>query len=99
MEPQVITPAQRRYLKQLAHHLKPLMQMGKDGPTEAFLKQLVEQIEIHELIKVRILDACMAEKAEILAAFERAGVTFVQKVGHVYTVFHQKEKDSQVTLP
>ena len=99
MEPVSLTSAQRRYLKQLSHHLKPLLQMGKEGASPKFLRELDDQISIHELIKVRILDNCMAEKEEILAGFAGLGVTFVQKVGHVYTVFRQKEEDSALELP
>ena len=99
MEPVTLTSAQRRYLKQLSHHLKPLLQMGKEGPSAKFMREVDDQIAIHELIKVRILDNCMADKEEILAGFATAGVTFVQKVGHVYTVFRQKEEESQLTLP
>ena len=54
---------------------------------------------MHELIKIRILNNCEYTKAEIEGAFGEAGITLVQKVGHVYTVFRQREEDSQLTLP
>ncbi|MDJ0837625.1 MAG: ribosome assembly RNA-binding protein YhbY [Acidobacteriota bacterium] len=98
-EAMTLNSAQRRYLKQLAHHLKPLLQMGKDGPSAGFIGQLNEQIENHELIKIRILNNCEYTKSEIETAFAGAGITLVQKVGHVYTVFRQKEEDSQLSLP
>jgi len=94
-----LTPTQRRYLKQLAHPLKPLMQMGKEGPSSNFMAQLVEQLSAHELIKVRILGNCLTDIAVIKAALEAADVTFVQKVGHVMTVLKQKEEDSILSLP
>ena len=94
-----LTPTQRRYLKQIAHPLKPLLQMGKDGPSADFMRNLNEHIELHELIKVRILNNCLSGKDEITGALDMAEVTVVQKVGNVYTVFKQKEKDSQLALP
>ena len=94
-----LTSAQRRYLKQLAHPLKPLLQMGKEGPSAQFMRNMIEHLDNHELIKVRILNNCMATREDITAAFENAEVTVVQKVGHNYTVFKQKEEDSQLSLP
>jgi len=98
-EPVVLTPTQRRYLKQLSHHLKPLLQLGKEGPTPAFIGQLDEQIGSHELIKIRVLGNCLADAEEIRTGFAGIGVTVVQKVGHVYTVFRQKEEGSALSLP
>ena len=94
-----LTPGQRRYLKQLSHHLKPLLQMGKDGPSTAFLGQLSEQLQAHELIKVRILNNCEFTAEEIQAGFNQAEVTVVQKVGHVFTVFKPREEKSRIELP
>lgn len=94
-----LTPTQRRYLKQLSHPLKPLMQMGKDGPTPAFMSQMVEQLNAHELIKIRILGNCLSGMDDIKTALEGSGVTLVQKVGHVMTVLKQKEEDSILSLP
>jgi len=98
-EPLTLNPAQRRYLKQLSHHLKPLLQLGKEGVSSAFLGQLDEQIGAHELIKIRVLGNCLSEPAEISTGFGSIGVTIVQKVGHIYTVFRQKEEGSQLSLP
>jgi len=94
-----LNSAQRRYLKQLAHHLKPLLQLGKDGPSAAFLAQLQEQLAAHELIKMRVLNNCEFSRDEIETPIQRSGVVIVQKVGHVYTLFKQREKDSQLNLP
>ena len=94
-----LTPTQRRYLKQHAHALKPLMQMGKEGPSKSFIVALLEQLAAHELIKVRILNNCLAEPGEIGAALAAAEITLVQKVGHVLTVFKQKPEDSWFRLP
>jgi RNA-binding protein len=93
-----LTPAQRRFLKQVSHELKPLLQMGKDGPSEAFMIQLKEQLAAHELLKIRILTNNLADPAVIERAFAANAVTIVQKVGHIYTVFKQKRKDSNFDL-
>ena len=94
-----LTSAQKRYLKQLAHHLKPLMQIGKDGVSPPFVKQLLEQLDAHELIKLRVLNNCESTREEIEAPLLAADVALIQKVGHVYTVFKQRPRDSQIRLP
>jgi RNA-binding protein len=94
-----LTSTQRRFLKRLAHSLKPLLQIGKEGPSQAFIAQLSEQIGIHELIKVRVLNNCESTREEIEASIKAADIAIVQKVGHVYTVFKQRQEDSQLSLP
>ena len=94
-----LSSAQRRYLKQLAHHLKPLLQLGKEGPSPKFVREVVTQLDSHELLKMRVLNNCMAPASDIVAALEEQDVTVVQKVGHVYTLFLQREQDSEISLP
>ena len=94
-----LTSAQRRYLKQLAHPLKPLVQIGKEGVTPNFIRNLLEQIGIHELIKVRILNNCLDDVRDMQGEIENAGITVVQKVGHVFTLYMKREKESQINLP
>jgi RNA-binding protein len=48
-----LTPAQNRYLKQKAHHVKPIAQVGKNGITPAFRAEVDGAIGHHELIKVK----------------------------------------------
>ena len=50
----VLTPAQNRFLRGMAHDLKALLQIGGKGVTPAFLAELDEVLERHELIKVKI---------------------------------------------
>jgi len=44
----------RKALRAAGHHLSPVLQVGKEGVTEAVLKQLDEQLTAHELVKVRV---------------------------------------------
>ncbi|PIE01457.1 MAG: ribosome assembly RNA-binding protein YhbY [Acidobacteria bacterium] len=90
---------QRRTLKQMSHHLKPLMQMGKDGASPAFILELLEQLEHHELLKVRILNNCEWEKEAIEQILRDAEITLVQKVGHILTVYKESEEEPVINLP
>jgi RNA-binding protein len=44
----------RKALRAAGHHLSPVVQVGKDGVTDAVLRQLDEQLAAHELVKVRV---------------------------------------------
>jgi RNA-binding protein len=45
---------QKRKLRALAHSLKPVVQIGQRGVTEAVAQQVETALNDHELIKVRI---------------------------------------------
>lgn len=99
MEPFNLSGSQRRFLKQLAHPLKPLVRLGKEGPSQRFLARLREQIEAHELIKARVLNNCMATREEIDGAIEGQGVAVVQRVGHLLTIYKPNQKKPTIRLP
>ncbi len=63
--------AQKRYLRGLAHDLKPIILVGAKGPTDALLAELDLALERHELLKVKfsaqdreVRDAWMEELVE-----------------------------------
>lgn len=94
-----LTSTQRRFLKQQAHHLKPVVQMGKDGLGGGFLQEVDNQLAIHELIKIRVLNNCLSGDDEIHGGLAQIDATFVQRVGNVWTVFKKKPKESRFRLP
>lgn len=44
---------QRNYLKSLSHHIKPKINIGKDGLTDGVILSINEYIEKKELIKIK----------------------------------------------
>ena len=61
-----LTGKQKRYLRSLAHHEKPLFQVGKNGVTESFTDQFDDILEKRELVKVSVLQNCMEDKDSIV---------------------------------
>jgi RNA-binding protein len=53
---QSLMPASRlrKALRAAGHHLSPVVQIGKEGPTPAVERALDEQLLAHELVKVRV---------------------------------------------
>ena len=45
---------QRKYLRKLAHSLKPVVQVGEAGVSSALLRALGDALLDHELVKVRL---------------------------------------------
>ena len=45
---------QKRYLKRLAHQLKPIVSIGQQGITEGVINELGTALNAHELIKLKI---------------------------------------------
>ncbi|MEM6457246.1 MAG: YhbY family RNA-binding protein [Acidobacteriota bacterium] len=93
--------AQRRHLRGLAHHLEPLVQLGKEGPSEALRRQLDRTLNDHELVKLRFLDFKRDKKTicEDLAADLEAA--FIGSIGHV-AIFYRPARDPddrQIVLP
>ena len=95
---QTLTNKQRAYLKKVAHHEKPIFQLGKEGLTEAFITQVDQALEKRELIKFKILQNSLEEIEEATAEIAYAvEATVVQVIGHSgvlyrpsHTVKHQK---------
>jgi RNA-binding protein len=84
---------QRKYLKGLAHSLKPVVMIGAQGLTEAVIREAGRAIAAHELIKVRVLgddraarETCLQELCEALDAAP------VQHIGKLLLLYKPAEK-------
>jgi len=84
-----LTGAQRRHLRGMAHHLRPIVHMGKAGLSDAAVAGIDDALGAHELIKVRLVDHA-EDRRELAAALEeRLGCEVVGIVGHVMIVFRR----------
>ena len=83
-----LTPAQRQYLKGLAHAFQPVVMIGNQGLTAAVLKEIELALNAHEMIKIKAasnaLDTRRAWLAEICAA---TGAASVQQIGKVLVIY------------
>ena len=91
---------QRRHLRALGHALVPVVQVGKDGVTSGLVSQTNEQLEVHELIKVRVAESAPADRhatAEDLAFSTKA--TLAQVLGRTFLLYRRRKKDPKIVLP
>jgi RNA-binding protein len=96
----VLTGKQRRHLRALAHDLKPLVQVGKDGIDEGVVQAIDRALADHELIKVKVADVAgldRHEAAESLAAQTHSEVA--QVLGHTVVLYRPDPEDPQIKLP
>ncbi|MGM0501031.1 MAG: ribosome assembly RNA-binding protein YhbY [Bacillota bacterium] len=95
-----MTGKQRAYLRGKANSMNPVLQIGKDGVSEAVIDQVDETIESKELIKIRVLNNSLYGAKE--AAYELAeaiNAEVIQTIGNVIVLFRQDEEDSSYNLP
>ena len=96
----VLTPAQNRFLRGMAHDLKALLQIGGKGVTPAFLAELDEVLERHELIKVKIAaEDREARETMVAEMVEASGSALVQRIGHVAVLYRPAKEKRQIILP
>jgi len=83
---------QRRHLRGLAHPLKPVVMIGKEGLSEAVVAKTDAELNAHELIKIRF-QAAKDEKKEILRELaQQTRAELVGVVGHVGILFRQNRE-------
>ncbi|AMJ56995.1 MULTISPECIES: ribosome assembly RNA-binding protein YhbY [Stenotrophomonas] len=96
----VLTSAQNRFLRGIAHDLKALLQIGGKGVTPAFLAELDEVLERHELVKVKVAaEDREARDALIDEMIQASGSALVQRIGHVAVLYRPAKEKRQIVLP
>lgn len=88
-----LTGKQVRQLRALAHHLNPVVHIGKADVTDAIAKQAEEALDTHELIKCSVQDGSLLscrEAADQLA--ELVGAEVVQVIGHRFSLYRASSR-------
>lgn len=102
-QPQTLSPKQVRHLKSLAHHLKPVIQIGKEDLSEKLLEATKLELLNHELIKVKIGNNSGVDKKEAAAQLPRlTGSALVQLIGKTIILYKENKKiikDKRIRLP
>ncbi len=76
----------RKHLKSLAHHLKPVAQVGKAGVTDGVIQSVDDALRTSELIKVRFVERKedLSQEVARRTRSERIGL-----IGHVAILYRQ----------
>lgn len=90
---QALTGAARTYLRGLAHHLKPVAFLGKQGITDSFLASVNEALDSHELIKLKF-NSFKEERKTLASDIERLTRSeLVGMVGNV-AIYYREQHDT-----
>jgi RNA-binding protein len=91
---------QRRFLRGRAHDLKPTIQIGGKGLTDAVAKETGRALQDHELIKVRAAGADRAARDAMFADLaRRTGSTLVHRIGHVAVLYLANHSKTGLIIP
>jgi len=96
-----LSSRQRAHLRSLAHPLKPTLQVGAEGVSEAFLNSLDEAFHNRELLKIRVIDTSDLKLREAVAkiAQARPDIETVQTIGRVAALYRPFPEDPEIELP
>lgn len=85
----------RRQLIANAHHLNPVVMIGKDGLAENVIKELDRSLLKHELIKVKILEGDRDQRTSLLEqiclSLDAAPVKQIGKILIIYRINPDKK--------
>lgn len=83
--------ATRRALKKQAHHLKPIVQTGAAGLTDAVTAEIERALFDHELVKIRLASDTRADRRNDIASLcDTLGAACVQQIGHTATLYRPR---------
>ena len=91
---------QKRYLRGLAHDLRPVILVGAKGVGDSLIAELDLALDHHELVKVRVAaEDREARDAMVAQLVERSGAALVQRIGNVACLYRANAEKPQIALP
>lgn len=85
---------QIKQLRSLAHHLEPVVIVGKAGVTDNAVEQADGYIDKHELVKCSVLDTCALSPTEAANELAEAiGAEVVQVIGRKFTLYRETTRE------
>lgn len=95
-----ITTKQSAHLRALAHHLDPVVQLGKEGLTESVITAAKAALEDHELIKVKLPQVDKPARKELASALATATAAHVAgEIGRVVVLYKRHPNKPKIALP
>ena len=91
----------RKHLRKMAHRLKPVVQVGRDGITKGLIHSVYRALDAHELIKIRFVDLKDERRELARAIAEETGSHVVGEIGNIAIVYrpHPENEKRKIALP
>lgn len=88
-----LSSAQKKDLKRIGHHLKPIVIISEQGVSEGVLTELDRALNDHELIKIRVTVSDREAKQALIAdACKQSGAELVQVIGKMAILLRRAKK-------
>lgn len=88
-----------KYLRSLAHALKPVVMLGQNGMTDAVIRELDGALSHHELVKIKLSASDRQARQEQLDSLCQAvEAIVVQQIGHTATLFRRNTQKPVIEL-
>ncbi len=96
----MLTGKQKRLLRSRAMTERPLINFGKNGLTETFVRGVADAVEAREMVKISLLPAADETPKEVGAYLEDAipGLEVAQTIGHSLVVFKEADNEDNRNL-
>ncbi|CAN5442888.1 hypothetical protein BH09MYX1_BH09MYX1_04180 [soil metagenome] len=95
-----LTGAAARKLRALAHPLKPVVHVGKNGVTEDVIAQVAAALLAHELIKVKVLSESPANRHDAGTQIAEATRSdLAQVLGGILILYKPNPKKPVMPVP
>lgn len=96
----MLTGKQRRHLRALAHALRPLVQLGKDGIDDGVVAAVSQALLDHELVKVKLGEAAGLDRHQAADDLARRTASEVAQVlGNTILLYRPHPEQPTIVLP
>jgi len=84
----MLTPKEKRRLRQVAHHLAPVIIVAERGISDTLVEETSRALRDHELIKVRVDIADREQRHSVASALAaRCGAEIAQSIGKIWVLY------------
>jgi RNA-binding protein len=95
-----LTGAAARELRALAHHLAPVVTVGKEGLTKKVVEAVADALGTHELLKIKVrVDSRMDRQILATHLSGQTASEIVQIVGGVVTLYRPRKDKPTIPIP
>jgi RNA-binding protein len=78
-------------VKRVGHGLRPTVHVGKEGVTDTLIEEIVKQIKIRKVVKVRLLPSVEEDRKQVAEDLaKRSNSVLIEVVGHTVLLSDRK---------
>lgn len=93
-----LNTSQRRSLLARAHHIDPVVIIGKDGLTAGVMNELDRGLSCHELIKIKILHGDRKARTLLLEEIcQQLNALSLDHIGRILIVYRPGPEEKELT--